>query len=296
MTEFQETSNVILQAVNGAYGWVIENLPLILKVCAIISIFWLCLRWKKNVVQHMLTMRKGHTVALEQSKIDVIDKALTLVILFVGGLLLMEATNQNMNTLIAFGGVGGLAIAFASQEVIANFFGGIMVYATHSFSKNDWIQIPDRNIEGIVEEIGWYMTRVRSLDKRPIYIPNAIFSKVVVITPSRMTHRRIKETLRLRYCDLSALKGIIEDIRSALETHPAVDSKTPVIVNFDAFGSYSLDVLVQAHLLVTDSIGFAKAKDDLLFKIAAIVSNHQAEIANSTGVYTSEKFLETKDT
>lgn len=263
----------------------IETLHLTLKIGAILSLSWFCLAWKSNVIQDLSTKSKNLTIVMEQSKIDVIDKVATIAILFSTVLVMMEATGSSMNTLIAFGGVGGLALAFASQEVISNFFGSIMVYATHPFAKGDWIQIPNQNIEGIVEEIGWYMTRIRSLDKRPIYVPNSTFSKVVVITPSRMTHRRIKETIGLRYSDMPVLKHVIDDIRIMLQQHPDVDPHNSIIVNFDAFGVYSLDILVQAHLLTIDSAGFAKVKDDILFKIADILQKHQAEMASPTSCY-----------
>lgn len=264
-----------------------EHMHLILQVGAILAISWFCLKWKHNIIRDLSAKSKVHAIAMEQSKIDVISKLATVLILFSTILFLLEITDRSMNTLIAFGGVGGLAIAFASQEVIANFFGGIMVHATQPFAKGDWIQIPDRNIEGIVEEIGWYMTSIRSLDKRPIYVPNSIFSKAVVITPSRMTHRRIKEIIGLRYADMPVLKTVIADIRTMLQQHPDVDQNYSIIVNFDAFGTYSLDVLVQAHLLVTDSEGFARVKDDILFKIADVLKNHQAEMASPSVVFNS---------
>lgn len=261
----------------------VEGMHTFLWIGSIVCFSWFCLKWKHYIVRDLTEKSKAHIIVMEQGKIDVMDKLATVIILFSTILLLLEATEKNVNTFIAFGGVGGLALAFASQEVIANFFGGIMVYATHPFGKGDWIQIPDRNIEGIVEEIGWYMTRIRSLDKRPIYVPNSIFSKVVVITPSRMTHRRFKETIGLRYRDMPVLKTVIEDIRVMLRQHPDVDFNHALIVNFDAFGSYSLDILVQAHLHTTDSEGYAKVKDDILFKIGDILKKHQAEMASPPG-------------
>ena len=55
--------------------------------------------------------------------------------------------------------------------MISNFFGGFMIYVTHSFGIGDWINLPDHNVEGYVEEIGWYTTRIRTFEKRPIYVP-----------------------------------------------------------------------------------------------------------------------------
>ena len=154
-----------------------------------------------------------------------------------------------------------------------------MIYATHPFAKGDWILIPERNIEGVVEEIGWYMTLIKGQDKRPLYVPNSVFSRTVVINPSRMSHRQIKETIGLRYADLPRLKEVMADIKIMLQHHPDIDRHHAIIVNFDSFGSYSLDFLISAYSLVLDNEAFAKVKDEILFKIAEIVSKHGAEIA-----------------
>lgn len=267
-----------------------EHMHLTLALGAVGCLSWFLLRWKKNVVEHVSILSKNHLLALDQTKIDVMDKLATVFILFLALLMLMEISDRSMKTIIAFGGVGGLAIAFASQEMISNFFGGIMIYATHPFSKGETIYIPDKKIEGTVEEIGWYMTRVRSTDKRPIYVPNSIFTKVVVITPSRMTHRQFKEIIGLRYEDMPALKNIISEIKQILKKNPALDQDYPLLVNFDSFGNYSLDISVEAYSSVLDAEGFNKVKSDILFNIADILNKHQAEMAYPvTSVFIPEK-------
>lgn len=258
-----------------------KNLSPFLAMGAVLCFSWFLFRWKSHVIATLSLQVRQKKIAFDHARIDVVDKLATACIVFFTALILLESTHKNLNTLIAFGGIGGLALAFASQEVISNFFGGVMIYATQPFSKGDWIQVPDRNIEGIVEEIGWYMTLVRSLDKRPIYVPNSIFTKTVVVNPSRMTHRRFKEILSLRFSDMPVLKDIMKDIYNMLKNNSDVDSQNTLIVNLDAFGSNSLDIIVQADLSVLDSVGFAAAKDKILFEIAQIVANHKAEFASS---------------
>jgi len=262
----------------------LKNVHLILGLGAILAFAWFLLRWKNNIMNHVTVMSKNHEILFDLSKIDVIDKLLTLLILFVTGLLILEITGSSLNTLIAFGGIGGLAIAFASQEMIANFFGGIMIYITHPFSKGEWVHLPERNIEGHVEEIGWYMTRIRSLDKRPMYVPNSVFSKIVVINPSRMSCRQFKEIIGLRPSDLPRLKAIIEDVKQLLLHHPDINNKAQILVCFCGFGNYSVELQIQAYSLVLDNDGFARVKDDLLFKIAAIFEKHGAETAVPTSI------------
>lgn len=257
----------------------IENRHILLAIGAVLAFTWFLLRWKGNVVKHLITQSKNREIAIDQGKIGAIDKLLTVIIIFFTGLLLLEATDRSMNTIIAFGGVGGLALAFASQEVIANFFGGFMIYLTQPFTIGDWISIPDHSIEGIVEEIGWYMTRVRSLDKRPIYIPNSIFSRLIVITPSRMSHRVFKVILALRTEDLPKIKKIMEEIKDMLQQHFDIDHSQTVLVRLSAFGTYSLDITISACIPIIDNEGFMKVQEDLLLKIADIIGKNGAEFA-----------------
>lgn len=259
-----------------------ENMHMALVLGGILSFVWFLMRWKRNVVDYMIKKTITHEISIERGKVDVIDKMLTMLIIFVTIMVLLEVTGQSMNTLIAFGGVGGLAIAFASQEIIASFFGGLMIYLTHPFGVGDWINLPERNIEGHVEEIGWYMTRIRTFEKRPIYVPNSTFSRIVVMTPSRMSHRQFKEIIGLRYSDLPVLKQVIADIKEMLKTHPDIDQGMNNIVHLAAFGAYSLDIQVSAYTLTTDTVGYADVKQDVLFKIIDIVNNNGAEMAFPT--------------
>ncbi len=264
----------------------IENMHIVLSVGAVVAAAWFLQRWKRNILQYMITKSKNREIAWDISKLDVIDKLATVLIIFLMVLLVLEITNRSVNTLIAFGGIGGLAIAFASQEIIANFFAGLMIYATHPFAKGDWIIVPDRDIEGVVEEIGWYMTRIKSMDKRPLYVPNSVFSKAVLINPSRMSHRQFKETIGLRYTDMNKLKSIIADIKGMLASHPQIDHNHSIAVQFSSYGSYSLNILVSAYTPTIQSDEFASIKADILFKIGDIVLKHGADMAfPSSAVY-----------
>ncbi len=261
-----------------------QDRHLILLVGALIAFTWFLMRWKNLVAHHLIEQSKQREITIEQGKIGAIDKMLTIAILFFMALLLLEVTGRSMNTIIAFGGVGGLALAFASQEIIANFFGGFMIYLTRPFTIGDWILIPDHKIEGIVEEIGWYMTRMRSLDKRPIYIPNAIFSKLIVMTPSRMTHRQIKEIINVPYEDVSKLKALVHDFREMLQHHLEMDRSQPIVVRLNGFGEHAIEVLIKAHTQITDDEGYLRVKEDVLFKVIAIMEKHGVSLSSPQSI------------
>jgi MscS family membrane protein len=248
----------------------------------ILSLTWFLLRWKAYVITHLFRRSANHEIAIDHGKIDILGKGGTILVIFICILLLLEITDRNITTLVAFGGVGGLAIAFASQEIIANIFGSIMIYLTRPFTVGDWINLPERNLEGYVEEIGWYMTRIRTFEKKPIYVPNSTFSRIVVMTPSRMSHRQFKETISLRTGDFQVLKDILSDIKDLVATHPEVDHTQRMMVFFKGFTPNSIDILVDVYILRTDTVGNNEVREDLFFKIADIVHGYGADFAGSS--------------
>ena len=100
-----------------------------------------------------------------------------------------------------------------------------MIHLDRPFKVGDWICSPDKQIEGTVEEIGWRQTRIRAFSKRPIYVPNSIFMHIVVENPSRMSHRRIYETIGIRYDDIHAIAAIVDDVKKMLMNHEEIDKK-----------------------------------------------------------------------
>lgn len=267
----------------------VTNVHLTLAIGSILAFAWFLLRWKKNLVEYMTIRSKQHQLDLDNTKIDVLDKLFTLVIIFVSLLLLLEVTGSSLNTLIAFGGIGGLAIAFASQEMVSNFFAGFMIYVTQPFSKGDIVSLPERKVEGTVEEIGWYMTQLRSPDKKPIYLPNAIFSKAVLMNPSRINCRQFKEIISVRYEDRDTLPKLMERLTQMLKEHPSISHQNTILVTLHAFGNYSLDLQISAYSYVLDNDAFATVRSDLLFKIATIVEESGAEFATQSYIVTLHK-------
>jgi MscS family membrane protein len=270
--------------ISSVFNFHLSNIHLILSVGAILALGWFMLRWNARVLQNMMEMSRNQKIALTPSKLDLISKLATISVIIVTIFLLMDVTGRNMQTLIAFGGIGGLALAFASQQVIANFFGGLMVYITQPFTIGEWVNLPERQIEGHIEEIGWYLTRIRNFDKRPIYVPNSIFAQTIVITPSRMSHERFHHIIGLRYRDIKVVKPIIDNIKLMLVKHSDIDHQLPVEVFFKNFGPSALDVEISAYVSITGNARFPAVRQDILLKIADIVAKEGGEIATPTNI------------
>lgn len=157
-----------------------------------------------------------------------------------------------------------------------------MIYFDRPFKVGDWIRSPDRQIEGTVERIGWRMTIIRTFDKRPLYVPNSVFSSIVVENPSRMLNRRINETFGLRYQDADKLALIVDDVKTMLENHNDIDAKQTLIVNFDKFGPSTLNFFIYTFTKTINWVRYHKVKQDVLLQVLDIIHKHDADIAFPT--------------
>lgn len=130
------------------------------------------------LLRHIEKIAARTASAWDDALIKAIRKPLTLILGF------------SLSGVLAFGGIGGIAVGFAAKDMLANFFGGLAIYLDRPFIVGEWIRSPDHEIEGTVEHIGWRQTRVRAFNKNPIYVPNSLFSTIVVETPTRTRSSR----------------------------------------------------------------------------------------------------------
>ena len=142
--------------------------------------------------------------------------------------------------------------------------------------------LKEKGIEGVVENIGWRQTTIRKFDKRPVYVPNAIFTTASVENPSRMSHRRIYETIGLRYDDLARMEAVTDEIREMLATHPEIDEKQTLMVQFDAFNASSVDFFIYCMTHTVNWQHYHEVKLVVLLKIFDFVDKNDAQIAYPT--------------
>lgn len=224
--------------------------------------------------------------------VDAISKLIRISIMITSALVALQTLGFSVSGVLAFGGIGGIAIGFAAKDLLSNFFGGLMIYLDRPFKVGDWIRSNDRDIEGTVEHIGWRLTRIRTFDKRPLYVPNSIFMTITVENPSRMTNRRIYETVGIRYEDSRKMDNIVDDVKQMLLNHSEIDTKATLIVNFVSFSSSSIDFFVYTFTKTTDWVRFHEIKQDVLLKIMAIIDQHGAEMAFPTSTLHVESMPE----
>ena len=246
-----------------------------------LSVGWFVIRLVQRLEFH-LKARARIDDRFDEVTVEALAKIIKLLSFVLTGLFFLNAFGVSLTGLLAFGGVGGIAVGFAAKDLLGNVLGGLMLYLDKPFVVGEWIRSPDKEIEGTVENIGWRMTTVRTFDKRPLYIPNGIFATIAIETPTRMTNRRIKETVGIRYADISKMALIVDQIKSMLRNNADIDQDQTLIVNFNGFNASSIDILVYAYTKTVVWTEYHEVKQDVLLKISQIIMDNDAEIAFPT--------------
>ncbi len=261
-----------------------ERIELIRQLILVILFAWFLLKFVASVEQGLLEKRKAEPeqTGVDATTLHALVRLLRLVIMVAAVLIALPLLGVQVTAVLAFGGIGGIAVGFAAQDLLANFFGGLMIYLDRPFSIGDWIRSSDREIEGTVERIGWRLTVVRTFDQRPLYVPNSVFNKLALENPSRMSHRRFYETVGIRYCDADKMAVIVADVKTMLRSHEEIDTTQTMIVNFNQCAPSSMDFFVYTFTKTTNWVRFHEIKQDLLLRIVAIIHSHGADIAFPT--------------
>jgi MscS family membrane protein len=236
----------------------------------------------KKAESQIIKQRKERGQDIDLTTMNAIVRLIRASIIITAILILMQTFGIDITGILAFGGISGIAVGFAAKDMLANFFGAIMIYLDKPFAVGEWVRSPDREIEGIVEFVGWRQTCIITFDRRPIYIPNSVFGTIIVENPSRMENRKIKEIIGVRYEDIKILPKIIAETKVYLEKNSNICQEKGALVNLIQFADSSVNFIVQCYTNTTDWIEYNEVKQAILFKISDIVDKHDASIAFPT--------------
>lgn len=237
------------------------------------------LRTIGQIKRHYVLQRERMGLLIDYAGLDAMEKLSKVITFIVWTIVVLSRMGFNLNALVAFGGAGGILVGFAGKDLFANIFGGLIIYLDKPFAVGDWIASPDKEIEGDVEMIGWRQTRILSLEKFPIYVPNSIFGTIVIQNKSRMRSRRIRETINIRYADFNKIEKMTTDVMAMLREHSGVNKKYKMYVNFTNFTEGCLTLIIQTFTNTIELVRYSEIKQDILLKITNIIKNNGAELA-----------------
>ena len=176
---------------------------------------------------------------LDDQLLPIIRKIAGGLIWILGIIMALDNAGYNVGTIVAGLGIGGLAFAFAAQETIANFFGGVTIFVDSPFTIGDRIKI--NGYEGFVKEVGLRTSRIETLDGRRLTMPNSSFSKNVIENVSSEPATRVLQTVSIACWQNSAIIAKSMEVLANVISSDA-DLEKNSTVYFKAFGDYSYDL------------------------------------------------------
>ncbi len=264
---------------NGAA--IFNAVPVIRELAVIALVVWMVIRFIREA-EAVLIKQGTKNKTLDKTSINALSQILRAAVITTSILVALQTMGYKISGILALGGVGGIVLGFAAKDMLANFFGGLMIYFDRPFKVGDWVRSPDRQIEGTVEHIGWRLCRIRTFDMRPLYVPNSLFSTISVENPSRMLNRRIYTTVGVRYDDATKVRGIVTAVKEMLEQHPEIDTNKTLMVNLVEFGSSSLNFMIYTFTKTTEWIKFQAIQEDVFLKVLDIIDEFGAQCAFPT--------------
>ncbi len=255
-----------------------KTFPLARDVLVIVFVAWFFMRLVRRGEWNLFARAKEQGKEYDPTAADAIGKLVRAVIVIIALLVMVQSLGFSIASLLAFGGVAGIAIGFAAQGLVANLFGGITIFVSRPFKVGEYIIFPASELMGEVQHIGWRATRVMGFNRKPFYVPNSIFNTQTIINHSRMTSRCIEETMYVRLQDIDKVSAIVDEVQHMLEEHPEVEHEF-FAFNFSGYDKHAVKLFLYAFTVGTGYVDFMRIKADLLMKIAASVHEHGAKLA-----------------
>ncbi len=238
--------------------------------------------------------KASEKLSIEQTVAGFATKALRFIIVAMAAVIIAQEWNYDVNGFIAGLGLGGLAVALAAKDAVANIFGGVIILLDKPFEVGHWISSP--SIEGTVEEMGFRSTRVRNFANALVTVPNASLANEPITNWTRMQKRRISFHLGVTYdTPRQKLQLCIDRIRTMLEKHPEVHPET-IFARFDEFNDSSLDIFIYFFTKTTVWGDHLAVREDINFKILAILEEEGVSVAfPSQSVYFENRLAVAED-
>jgi MscS family membrane protein len=175
-------------------------------------------------------------------------------------------------------GIGGIAVALSAQKTLENVIGGVSIIMDQAVRVGDFLKIGD--VLGTVDFIGLRSTRIRTLDRTVLTVPNGQLATINIETLSVRDKYWFHHVVPLRYETTAAqMRGVVDGVRAYLAGHPRVDRTETLRVRFLRFGAFSLDVDLFAYIIARDWEDFLETQQELMLEVMAIVERSGAAIA-----------------
>lgn len=291
-----DLDNMLLTKIERPLGWVVLiialylgilalDLPdklhvvvvLLLKTVGTVFAAWTIFAATDVLVEGMERFALKTDSDMDDHMIPLVQRVFRISIICIAIITIVQQWGYDVTSLIAGLGIGGLALALAAQDTLANWFGSIMIFTDRPFKLGDWVK--SDHGEGVVEVVGMRSTKIRTFAKTVITVPNKDVANTAIENFSEMPKRRINAQIGVTYStSASQMIEIVDGIKNVLRTHEAIDQEF-WLVNFVGFGGSSLDIMIYAFTKTTVWGEWLDARQDIYLKMMKVVEDAGSSFA-----------------
>jgi MscS family membrane protein len=250
------------------------------RILLVLSVVWAAYRTVDLVSERMSEKAAKTESKLDDQLVPLVRKSLKVFTVIAGVLVILQNLEVNIASLLAGLGIGGVAVALAAKDTIANFFGSIMIFTDRPFQIGDWVVIG--GVEGIVEEVGFRSTRIRTFYNSLVTVPNAKFMEANIDNYGQRQYRRTFVTLNVSYATTpEQMQAFVEGIRAVVSANPYT-RKDYYEIHMSAFGAHSLDVMVYIFFRVPSWSEELRQRHNVFLEILRLARDLGVEFAFPT--------------
>ena len=247
------------------------------RIISIALGIWFLWRMIDGIGTYYSTRAAQSLTALDDQLVPFIVKTLKIFLIITGVLVVAQNMGYSISGLIASLGIGGIAVAMAAKDTISNIFGSIMILIDRPFSIGDWIKTSE--FEGVVEEIGFRSTRIRTFSKTLINVPNSMLANMVIDNIDARPKRRVKMRIGITYDTSPAkMKQAVAGIEEILKQHIGVDQEFS-LVKFDEFEDSSLSIFLYYFTKTTHWEEYLQIRQEVNMQIMELLESLKLEFA-----------------
>ena len=265
-----------------AMGWDLPGDPAGVRDAFLaLGVMWTLLRLKTCLLRQLARDEgwwPGRGQRERASALDLIDKAVTGGVAFLGGLAVLKLLGVSAAVLLTASGLGAAALGFGAKTLVENLLSGLMIYINRPFAVGDQIELPSQRFAGTVRAIGLFHTELLTADGEPLYLPNGLFTHSAVVNSSRRPHRRLVLEVDLALAGRAPAEAIVAALRQWLADHPLVRDDRPRRVAFIDFTDGALRLRVECAVSC-DLDDFQSLRQDLLLEVSDQLARQGGELA-----------------
>ncbi|CAE7027920.1 ynaI [Symbiodinium sp. CCMP2592] len=228
----------------------------------------------------------GVQSSLQEARINAMATALKVLVWSIYICAVLYHAGVRIGRLLLIPGTTAVVIGWVGREIVANMISGVVLHLTQPFAQGDWVCLDGTSIDGWVQDVGSFYTKVVQWDKRPIYVPNYKLMSMNVQNNSRMTHRRIKYDLNLRLRDIPNIPQIVRDMQEMINEHEDIDNIQHRLVRWRGLGEYSATIWLSCYTKPSIEgirlASYTAIQQSVLERCSQIVYKHDAAFASIT--------------